>query len=464
MDETRRALRLLLPLGLLVATALITWGVLRLDWSALRTALAQTKAWPWLPLGAAAYLLGQLVRGARGRVLVGDQANVTVPVMSHISAVGYAGNNLLPARLGELARLAMLSERTGFPPAQSLVLIGIERLLDGLVIVGLFALLGPIAQVPRSALFGLVAVAGALVLGIALARFVVPATVALTRGHAIRSAAGIAATLTALRGSRVLFRLLLLSLATWLCEAAMYLALFPALHLPLDARAAVLVMAATNIGLWFAVPAGFIGVFHGACAAAVARVTGDAAAASAYAVLAHAAFYLPVTVWGVGAFTWAALDRGIPLYWRLRSGQAEAPIRVVAPLRAGEEAAPWLVAIVEALVANDLPIADRAQVNRRVAAFAHGQLRALPPLLRAAFSIGMLSFRAVVFVRHGRGLARLSLERRVRVVGDWNQGRARLRRQLFRPLRATALLSFYEQPEVRAQLESVALVQVGKSS
>src|SRR5690348_7273962 len=115
MDETRRALRLLLPLGLLVAAALIAWGVLRLDWVALRSALAQAKPWPWLPLGAAAYLAGQLVRGARGRVLVGDQANVTVPVMSHISAVGYAGNNLLPARLGELARLAMLSERTGFP-------------------------------------------------------------------------------------------------------------------------------------------------------------------------------------------------------------------------------------------------------------------------------------------------------------------------------------------------------------
>src|SRR4051794_28143869 len=127
-------------LGVVISLGFVALAAHRLDWSGVRAALGAAHLWPWLPLAIASYVAGHLVRGVRLRLILRGQAEVTRLEAANIVVVGYAVNNLLPARVGELARSAILSERTGLPFAQSLTTTILERILDGLAILALFAL------------------------------------------------------------------------------------------------------------------------------------------------------------------------------------------------------------------------------------------------------------------------------------------------------------------------------------
>jgi len=84
--------------------------------------LASAKPWPWLPLAVASYVAGHLARGYRCKLLVQRDARLTVGAASNIVVAGYAGNNVLPARLGEIVRAGMLVSRTGVPLVQALTM------------------------------------------------------------------------------------------------------------------------------------------------------------------------------------------------------------------------------------------------------------------------------------------------------------------------------------------------------
>src|SRR5689334_13819652 len=120
--------------GIVVSVAFVILAVRSLDLRGLVDVWKGAKPFPWVLYGALTYILGHLVRGKRLQYLV--RRDVTLPVLtaSNIVIVGYASNNVLPARLGELVRAGMLSERTGMPLPQALTVTLIERLLDGVTI------------------------------------------------------------------------------------------------------------------------------------------------------------------------------------------------------------------------------------------------------------------------------------------------------------------------------------------
>ena len=72
-------------------------------------------------------------------MLVGAVVDLSTVTATQIVVLGYAVNNVLPARLGELARAAMLRDRAGVSFAYSLTITLVERLLDAIAI---FVLLG----------------------------------------------------------------------------------------------------------------------------------------------------------------------------------------------------------------------------------------------------------------------------------------------------------------------------------
>jgi len=78
------------------------------------------------------------------------------------------------------------------------------------------------------------------------------------------------------------------------------------------------------------------------------------------------------------------------------------------------------------------------------AAFFATQMSMLPWNLRVLFMLGMSSFRAFVRVRYGRSFCALDVERKRRVVDDCAFGSFEPYRQLFRPVRSTILLAYYE--------------------
>lgn len=113
--------------GLAISVFLLVMTGRTIKWEVVTNAFKSAVWLPWVPLAVFTYMVGMLLRGLRLQQLVGNEANLTVATASNIIAVGYAVNNILPARLGEFARAGMLAERTGLPYALSLTVTFLER-------------------------------------------------------------------------------------------------------------------------------------------------------------------------------------------------------------------------------------------------------------------------------------------------------------------------------------------------
>lgn len=466
--------------GLAIGAGFLYLALSRLDLAGVALALREAKLWPWLPLALASYLAGHFVRGRRLRGLVSREASLTSLAATNVVVVGYAVNNLLPARLGELARAWMLTERSGLSFVQSLTVTVLERVLDGLVLVLLLAVTllfaggthpaGTLAL--AAALFG---IAGALVL---LAVFAPGALLTIasrmsqrlgSRWHdaALRNASAVVNGVAYLRSPGGALMATALGVIVWLFEAGMFLCLLPAFGIPARPWTALLAMTTTNLGILLPSTPGYIGPFHWFCMQAVASTGVAPDIAFGYAVLVHLTFYVPITLWGLGVL----LAHGLSIGRTLALSGTATPLAALPAALAGmgtplsgrsaieEERRPsrFMVALAEAALPLDeegIAPADRAIVVPQVAAFVDGQIGELPLRLRALFSIGCAGFRAAIRVRHLRGYCEISPQARHEWFERWAYGPVAPARQLFRGVRLTALLAYYEEPRVRRALDA----------
>jgi uncharacterized protein (TIRG00374 family) len=83
--------------------------------------------------GVAVYFLGVWARAWRWHYLLRPVKSVPTRVMFPIVAIGYMGNNIYPARAGEVLRAVVLKRRQDVPVSASLATIIVERAYDGVV-------------------------------------------------------------------------------------------------------------------------------------------------------------------------------------------------------------------------------------------------------------------------------------------------------------------------------------------
>ncbi len=479
----RRAGWWLVALGVLSSAGFLALALWHRDLSRVAGAVEGARLWPWLPLAVASYLLGHLVRGARLRRLVSREATLSLPGATGIVVVGYAVNNVLPVRLGELARAWMLREKSGLPFVQSLTVTFLERLLDGLVLLGLLAL----TLLARPAQGWLPATLGWLGVLLGLAAFAVLLAV-LAPGYVIgrasrvtnrlapalhdrtvRAVSAMVSGVAYLRRPLDTLAIVGLTVVVWLLEAGMYLCLLPAFGLAAAPWTAVLAMSATNLGILIPSTPGFIGPFDFFCMQALVSTGVSADTALSYALVAHLAFLVPITLWGVGVLLAHGLTIGRAVRLTRETRAADTPPALPAALAGiatvlGRAAAPpapvrpsrFMRALAESLVPVDddgLAGEERRAAIDQVAEFVQGQIDALPLRLTTLFRVGLLGFRAATRVATLRGFCELEPERRRRWVEGWAYGRVSLARQLFRGPRSTALLAYYELPAVRSRLD-----------
>src|SRR3954452_7411650 len=152
-------------LGLAVSLACL-WLVFRsLDPAALGAALAQANFLYVLP-AIGVYFVGVWLRSVRWKLLLAPAlradrdlgAHPLTPSINrlfHVMVIGFTVNNLLPARLGEVARAYLLWRGERIEPGATIATIVLERVLDGLTLcafAGAAALLVPFpADLQRAA-------------------------------------------------------------------------------------------------------------------------------------------------------------------------------------------------------------------------------------------------------------------------------------------------------------------------
>jgi len=87
----------------------------------------------WLIPGIGVYFIGVWIRAWRWHYLLGPIKKIPTRTMFPITTIGYMGNNIYPARAGEVLRAVILKRKEGVPVSASLATIIVERIFDGVV-------------------------------------------------------------------------------------------------------------------------------------------------------------------------------------------------------------------------------------------------------------------------------------------------------------------------------------------
>jgi uncharacterized protein (TIRG00374 family) len=334
----RKNLRLWL--GLAVSLIFLALAFRNKDLAAMGQALL-TADYRYLAPAIGLYFVGVYFRAVRWQALLRPVKALPATALFPVVVIGYMANNLLPARLGELARAYVLAWKHGVAKSASLATVAIERVFDGLTML-VFLLAASLLirlneQVTTIAVVATVLFCG-LLIGLvafgALPALQGVAHAALGRllparfGARIESSLiGFVAGLGALRSRGALTRVALTSLAAWLCEAGMYLIIAAAFDLGIGWPAALLTTAVANLFTLLPSSPGYVGIFEAGVLAVLVGLLGlPQEAALSYAIVLHAALWLPVTL--LGLFFWSRES----LSWRdLGRMQAERPASLAEP-------------------------------------------------------------------------------------------------------------------------------------
>jgi hypothetical protein len=288
--------------------------------------------WGWLFLAIVAGPLGVWARARRWWHLFppGSDPPGLLPAMM----IGYMANNVLPLRAGELVRVFVVARRWGHGFWTAVATSVVERILDGLVVVGVLCALLLLIPVPRPLVVGAITLlAGDVALAAALAAAAAwPAGFRRVLTRLIRSWPRAQAFVvrildtfvSGLDGIRTLRRLpaiVVWTVVVWILPAFGAWSALRAANLELPWVAAWTVLA--FVGLSISIPSapGYIGVFHFAAAKAVEMFGVTGTQGLGFALVFHAAQFVPITV--VGWFY--LLRENLSLGEAARSHVPEAP-------------------------------------------------------------------------------------------------------------------------------------------
>ena len=321
-----------LLLGVLAAAVLLALFFRGMDWAALGHALANAR---WLPLAGVVLVTVVLygIRAWRWGGLLSPLGRVRYPDLFSATMVGFASGLLVP-RAGEILRPWLISRRYPIPTSAGFATIILERLVDLVTVLGLFALYlfvlpAPAAQV-RGRLMDLLKLGGAATGAGALAVLLfllalhshaervvggierlmsrAPHWVADPVGRALRAfsdgLAVLRAPLAQLAGIGVQ------SVVIWLLIALAFHLNHIAFGIDLPYHATFLLIAFLVVGVAIPTP-GMVGGFHAFYLLALSEVFGiEREKAAAAGIAAHALSNLPILVFGLALLGREGLSLG----------------------------------------------------------------------------------------------------------------------------------------------------------
>lgn len=225
--------------------------------------------------------------------------------------IGYMANNVLPLRAGEIVRVYVVARRWRQGFGTTLATLIVERVLDGLVILLILALLTLLIPVPVVLQWaaitllvldfvGMLALCAVAFAPGVCARIIERVTTPWPTigARAQRFLGTFARGLEGIRTRAYLAPLSAWTVIVWIIPAAVAWAMLRAMNLDLPWVAAWAVLAFVGLGISIPSAPGYVGVFHAAAAWALAIFGVSQSTSVGYALLYHATQYVPVTVVG----------------------------------------------------------------------------------------------------------------------------------------------------------------------
>lgn len=261
-------------------------------------------------------LLSYVLRTARWREILAPTKRVSVRRLFPVLMIGFMANNVLPARLGELVRAYALGEKEQVSKSLSFATIMLERLVDGLTLLGFLLVLSRLIRMTsdevRLTIVSAVVFAAATAFVVLLlvredvARKLIdfalrplPRRLALS----ISDKAGyFILGLHALRSKATVLALFVLSIVIWSVEAASYFLVLKGFGVGTDflgtLQPALLMLVVVNLGIMIPSAPGYVGIFEFGAILALGTFGIPTGQATAIGLVSHGIQWFLVT--GVG--------------------------------------------------------------------------------------------------------------------------------------------------------------------
>lgn len=274
----------------------------------------------WIIPGIAVYFVAVWVRAWRWHYLLKPIKEIPTRTMFPITTIGYMGNNIYPARAGEVLRAVILKRREGVPVSASLATIIVERIFDGVVMLAFVFINLPelarltggsgfVGNIQQVAIYGTGAFVAALIIFLLAAMF---PTVTSKIGQWFidrflperlrEKVSGIMHKfldgLASLRSPFSILMVFVTSVIIWLLETLKYWFVMHAFGFTVSFFALMLMNGIVNLATTIPSAPGYIGTFDAPGIAVLTAYGVPQATAAGYTLTLHIALWLPITLLG----------------------------------------------------------------------------------------------------------------------------------------------------------------------
>lgn len=309
-------------LGVAISGFFLYWVLKDIEFAVLWQETIKANYWLILP-GVGAYFIGLWVRAWRWHYLLRPVKAVPTKRMFPIVAMGYAGNNIFPARAGEVLRAVVLKSREDVPISASLATIIVERVYDGVVMLAfIFVNLAELSRLTEDivlfrnftiqdvALWGSVLFFGVLIVFLAAAmmpkftekvvrwfveRLVPERMRTKVMDIATRFLDGLASLSSPVEALMVFFT----SVVIWLLETVKYWFVMHAFRFTISFFALMLMNGVVNLATTIPSAPGYLGTFDLPGIKVLGAYGVAPELAASYTFVLHFALWFPVTMLGL---------------------------------------------------------------------------------------------------------------------------------------------------------------------
>lgn len=310
-------------IGILISAVFLYFSLRGLHLDDFWAAVQNANYW-WLIPGVGVYFLGVWVRSWRWHYMLRPLKKIPTQVMFPIVCIGYMGNNIYPARAGEVLRAAVLKQREGVPISASLATVIVERIFDGVVMLAFvflnlpelarltdvsLSLAGLTISVPQLAIFGTVIFLGAL--GVFMLAAMFPSRTEMivdwiarrfipqrfkepVRDVSMRFLTGLESLRSPFEALMILFTTVII----WLLETAKYWLVMHAFDFNVSFFTLMLMNGIVNLATTIPAAPGYVGTFDLPGIKVLQAYGVSQAVAASYTLVLHAALWFPITLLG----------------------------------------------------------------------------------------------------------------------------------------------------------------------
>jgi uncharacterized protein (TIRG00374 family) len=284
----------------------------------------QTANYWWLIPGIVVYFVGVWVRAWRWHYLMRPLKPISTRKMFPIVTIGYMGNNIYPARAGEVLRAIVLKKHEGIPVSASLATVFIERVFDGVVMLGFVFLNLPeltkltgdsgfIGNIRTLSLWGAGAFTLALVIFLLAAAFPLVTEQLLEkyfirllpvrfREKILNITRRFLSGLESLRSPREALMVFITTVIIWLFETGKYWFVMHAFPFQVSFFALMLMNGIVNLATTLPSAPGYVGTFDAPGIALLTAYGVPGEIAAGYTLVLHVALWVPITLLGIYYF------------------------------------------------------------------------------------------------------------------------------------------------------------------